>query len=190
MARKRDTAEEISSTRREAEGARAQGDPVAQGARRRGVMEQTADRGRRAVRWRLRDTRGVRDVAARLLPRGDAVRHEPIRAWEGHVAPLRADRRRAKRRGHAGRAWSLDETDGHVAGRWCSRSRALDREGGSSTPCAARTATSLLPGASCGAWSTWPSARRSASRRRPIRPTGGRSAGSWGARGDTDAITP
>ena len=47
MARKRDTAEEISGTRREAEGALAQGDPVAQGARRRGVTEQTAYRGRR-----------------------------------------------------------------------------------------------------------------------------------------------
>ena len=47
MARKRDTAEQISGTRREAEGARAQGDPVAQGARRRGVTEQTASRGRR-----------------------------------------------------------------------------------------------------------------------------------------------
>ena len=67
---------------------------------------------------------------ARLLQRGVAVRHEPIRAWEGRVAPLLADRRRAKRRGHAGRSWSLDETDVHVAGRWCSLSRALDREGG------------------------------------------------------------
>ena len=82
-----------------------------------------------AVRWRLRDTRGVRDVAARLLQRGVTVRHEPIRAWECRVAPLLADQRRAKRRGHAGRAWSLDETDGNGAGRWCSRERALDREG-------------------------------------------------------------
>ena len=85
---------------------------------------------RRAVRWRLRDTRSVRDVAARLLQRGVAVRHEPIRAWEGRVAPLLADRRRAKRRGQAGGSWSLDETDVQVAGRWCSRDRALDREGG------------------------------------------------------------
>ena len=62
--------------------------------------------------------------------------------------------------------------------------------GGSSPPCAARPGTRMLPGASCGAWSTWPSARRRASRRRPLRPTGGRSAGSWGARCDTDAINP
>ena len=47
MARKRDTAEQILGKRREAEGALAQGAPVAQGARRRGVTEQTADRGRR-----------------------------------------------------------------------------------------------------------------------------------------------
>ena len=47
MARKRDTAAQILGKRREAEGVLAQGDPVAQGARRRGVTEQTASRGRR-----------------------------------------------------------------------------------------------------------------------------------------------
>ena len=72
---------------------------------------------------------GVRDVAERLLQRGFEGSHEPIRAWEGRVAPLLADRRRAKRRGQAGRSWSLDETDVPVAGRWCSLDRAIDREG-------------------------------------------------------------
>ena len=62
--------------------------------------------------------------------------------------------------------------------------------GCASPPCAARPGTSMLPGASCGAWSTWPSARRSASRLMPIRPTGGRSAGSRGARGDPEASNP
>ena len=62
--------------------------------------------------------------------------------------------------------------------------------GCSSTPCSARTGTSMLPGASCGAWLTWPSASRRASRLMPIRPTGGRSAGSWGARCDPDASNP
>ena len=81
---------------------------------------------------------------ARLLQRGVAVRHEPIRAWEGRVAPLLADRRRAKRRGHAGRSWSLDETDVHVAGRWCSLSRALDRDGG-----APRLPAQRAPGHAC-----------------------------------------
>ena len=52
-----------------------------------------------------------------------------IRAWACRVAPRVTARRRAKRRGRAGRAWSLDETDVQVAGRWCSRDRALDREG-------------------------------------------------------------
>ena len=70
-----------------------------------------------AVRWRLREKRGF------------AVSHETIRAWECRVAPLLADRRGAKRRVHAGRSWSLDETDVNVAGRWCSLCRALDREG-------------------------------------------------------------
>ena len=92
-------------------------------------LQDPTDSVRLAVRWRLRDKRGVRDVAERLLQRGFEGSHEPIRAWEGRFAPLLADRRRAKRRGHAGRAWSLDETDVQVAGRWCSLDRAIDREG-------------------------------------------------------------
>ena len=145
---------------------------------------------RLAVRWRLRDKRGVRDVAERLLQRGFEGSHEPIRAWEGRFAPLLADRRRAKRRGHAGRAWSLDETDVQVAGRWCSLDRAIDREGVLLDSMRSAHRDKQAPGASCGAWSTWPSASRSASRLMPIRPTGGRSAGSWGERCDTDAINP
>ena len=47
MARKRYTAEQIIGKRREAAVALAQGDPVAQGARRLGVTEQTSYRGRR-----------------------------------------------------------------------------------------------------------------------------------------------
>ena len=84
---------------------------------------------RLAVRWRLRDTLGIRDGAERLLQRGVEVSHEPIRAWECRAAPLRADRRRAQRGGHAGRSWSLDETSEQGAGRWCSLDRAIDREG-------------------------------------------------------------
>ena len=49
MARKRYTAEQIIGTRREAAGALAQGDPVAKGARRLGVTEQTS------YRWRRED---------------------------------------------------------------------------------------------------------------------------------------
>ena len=60
MARKRSTAEQIIGTRREAEGALAQGDPVAKGARRLGVTEQTS------YRWR-REAGGLRvDQAKRL----------------------------------------------------------------------------------------------------------------------------
>ena len=82
-----------------------------------------------AVLWRLRDKLGFRDVAERLLQRGFEVSHETIRAWEFRFAPLLADRLRAKRRGHAGSSWYLDETDVNVAGRWCSLDRAIDREG-------------------------------------------------------------
>ena len=64
-----------------------------------------------------------------LLQRGFEVTHEPIRAWEVRFAPLLADQLRAKRRGQAGGSWYLDETSGKGAGRWCSRYRAIDREG-------------------------------------------------------------
>ena len=47
MARKRSTAEQIIGMLREAAVVLAQGDPVAKGARRLGVTEQTAYRGRR-----------------------------------------------------------------------------------------------------------------------------------------------
>ena len=100
-----------------------------------------------AVLRQLRDTRSCRDIAAMLLERGCSVTPETIRAWECRFAPRVTARRRAKRRGRAGRAWSLDETDVQVAGRWCSRDRALDRaRAPSGTPGAARTATST-PGA-------------------------------------------
>ena len=52
-----------------------------------------------AVLWRLRYTRSFRDVAELLLQRGYAVTHETIRSWEFRLAPLWADRLRAKRRG-------------------------------------------------------------------------------------------
>ena len=136
-------------------------------------LQDPTDSVRLAVRWRLREQRGVRDVAERLLQRGFEGSHEPIRAWECRAAAPGPGRDRRARR----RALVL------------SRARPRPR-GGLLDSRAARPRDTRLPGASCGAWSTWPSARRSASRRRPIRPTGGRSAGSWGARGDTDAITP
>ena len=82
-----------------------------------------------AVLRRLRDTRSCRDSAEVLLERGCSVTPEPIRAWECRCAPLLADRLRAKRRGHAGRSWDIDETSVQVAGRWCAFDRALDREG-------------------------------------------------------------
>ena len=42
---------------------------------------------------------------------------------------LLADQLRAKRRGHAGVSWSIDETSVKAAGRWCSLYRAIDRDG-------------------------------------------------------------
>ena len=92
-------------------------------------LQDPPDSVRLAVRWRLRSPLGFRDVAERLLQRGVEVTHETIRAWEVRFAPLLADPLRAKRRGQAGGSWSLDETSGKVAGRWCSRDRAIDREG-------------------------------------------------------------
>ena len=74
---------------------------------------------RRAVLGRLRYTLRFRAVVALLLQRGDAVTHEPIRNWACRCAPLWADPLRAKRRGRAGVAWSIDETSVQGAGRWC-----------------------------------------------------------------------
>ena len=82
-----------------------------------------------AVLWRLRYKLGFRDVAELLLQRGFEVSRETIRAWEFRFAPLLADQLRAKRRGHAGGSWYLDETYVKVAGRWCDLYGALDREG-------------------------------------------------------------
>ena len=63
-----------------------------------------------AVLWRLRYKLGFRDVAELLLQRGFEVTHETIRAWEFRFAPLLAGQLRAKRRGHAGVSWYIDET--------------------------------------------------------------------------------
>ena len=84
---------------------------------------------RLTVRWRLRDTRSCRDVAELLLQRGYEVTPETIRNWECRLAPLLADQRRAKRRGHDGVSWDIDETSVKVVGRWCSLYRAIDRDG-------------------------------------------------------------
>ena len=82
-----------------------------------------------AVLWRLRYKLGFRDVAEMLLQRGFEVTHETIRAWEFRFAPLVVRLLRAKRRGHAGVSWYIDETYVKVAGRWCYLYRAIDREG-------------------------------------------------------------
>ena len=70
MARKRDTAEQIIGTRREAAVVLAQGDPVAQGAWRLDVTEQTA------YRWRREDGARRVDQAKRrkALERANARR--------------------------------------------------------------------------------------------------------------------
>ena len=84
---------------------------------------------RLAVRRWLRDTLSCRDIAAMRLERGCSVTPETIREWACRFAPLVTARLCAKRRGRAGRAWSLDEIDVQAAGRWCSLDRAIDREG-------------------------------------------------------------
>ena len=82
-----------------------------------------------AVLWRLRYKLGFREVAELLLQRGCEVSHETIRNWEFRFAPMVSERLRAKRRGHAGRSWYLDETYVKVSGRWCYLYRAIDRDG-------------------------------------------------------------
>jgi putative transposase len=82
-----------------------------------------------AVLWRLRYKLGFRDVAELLLQRGYDVTHETIRLWEFRFAPLVRTRLRARRRGHGGRSWYIDETYVKVSGRWRYLYRAIDRDG-------------------------------------------------------------
>ncbi len=81
------------------------------------------------VLWRLRYKRSLRDRAEMFLERGFVFSHEPVRDWEARFAPLLADRLRAKRRGQGGTKWHADETYVRVNGAWCSRYRAIDRDG-------------------------------------------------------------
>ncbi len=71
------------------------------------------------VLWRLRYKLSLRDVAEMFLPRGVVFTHEAVRDWEARFAPLLAERLRAKRWGHAGASWYVDETYVRVQGRWC-----------------------------------------------------------------------
>ena len=81
------------------------------------------------VLWRRRDKLRRRDLAELFLERGFVFSHEAARDGETRFAPLLADRLRAKRRGQGGTKWHADETDVRVNGAWCSRYRALDRDG-------------------------------------------------------------
>ena len=82
-----------------------------------------------AVFWRLRYKLSLRDIAEVFLERGFLFTHETIRDWETRFAPLIADQLRAKRRGHAGTSWYVDETSLKVHGTWCYLYRAIDRDG-------------------------------------------------------------
>ena len=79
--------------------------------------------------WRLQHTLSLRDRAEMFLERGFVFSHETVRAWEALVAPLLAERLRARRRGKAGKKWYVDETYLRVQGRPCSLYRAIDRDG-------------------------------------------------------------
>jgi len=68
------------------------------------------------VRWRLRYTLHLRDLAEMFLARGLVFSHEAVRDWEARFAPLLAERLRAKRRGQAGGRWPVDETYSKVNG--------------------------------------------------------------------------
>ncbi len=81
------------------------------------------------VLWRRRDKLRRRDLAALFLERGFVFSHETARDGATRCAPLLADRLRAKRRGQGGTKWHADETSVRVNGAWCSRYRAIDRDG-------------------------------------------------------------
>lgn len=81
------------------------------------------------VMWRLRDKLSLRDLAELFLERGVVFTHEAVREWDARFAPLLADQLRARRTGQTGRSWYVDETYVKLNGAWCSRYRAIDREG-------------------------------------------------------------
>ena len=81
------------------------------------------------VLWRLRYKLSLRDLAEMFLDRGFVFTHEAVRDWEARFAPLLTAHLRAKRRGHAGVSWYVDETYVKVNGKWCYLYRAIDREG-------------------------------------------------------------
>ncbi len=81
------------------------------------------------VLWRLRYKLSLRDLAEMFLERGFVFTHEAVRDWEARFAPLITDQLRAKRRGHVGRSWYVDETYVKVHGKWCYLYRAIDHDG-------------------------------------------------------------
>jgi len=81
------------------------------------------------VRWRVRSTLSLRDLAEMFLERGFAFPHAAVRDWEARCTPLLADNLRTKRNGHAGRSWYVDEPYVNVHGQWCYLYRAIDRDG-------------------------------------------------------------
>ncbi len=64
-----------------------------------------------------------------FLARGLVFGHEAVRDGEARLAPLLADRLRAKRRGQAGITWHADETYVKGNGAWWYFYRAIDRAG-------------------------------------------------------------
>jgi putative transposase len=81
------------------------------------------------VLWRLRYKLSFRDLAEMFLERGFTFSHEAVREWEARFAPLLAERLRAKRQGHAGSSWYVDETYVKVNGAWWYLYRAIVRGG-------------------------------------------------------------
>ena len=62
------------------------------------------------VLWRVRYKLSLRDLAEMFLERGFVFTHETVRDWAARIAPLIADKLRAKRKGRAGRSCHTDET--------------------------------------------------------------------------------
>jgi putative transposase len=81
------------------------------------------------VLWRLRDKLSVRDRAARFPARGFECTHATVRDGETRCAPLIPGKRRAKRKGNAGKSWYCDATYVRVGGEWGSLYSAGDRDG-------------------------------------------------------------
>jgi len=82
-----------------------------------------------AVRWYLRFRLSYADVAELLADRGMHLDPSTVYAWVQRFTPLYQAAARPHRQA-VGTRWSVDETSGKIAGRWCYRPQGKESDWG------------------------------------------------------------